>query len=122
MAEFQALSDISGIKMGKKKKASLSQTNIFLGIEGSIPTRKSGMQMTVKLPAEKAAKWSDLIRTCRTADAIERARLDKLIGRLSCAQSAIFARFARSLLGPLYRKLKSRAYTAELPHEERGLF
>ena len=45
--------------------------------------------------------------------------MGKLIGRLSFARSAIFARFARSLLAPLNRKLKSMAYTPELPHEER---
>ena len=118
MTAFQELGDISR-SQAEMKKASINKTNIPIGVEGSMPTRENGTQLAVRAPAEKAAKWSGLIKNFLTADATERAWLDMLIGRLSFAQSAIFARFARSLLGPLYRKLKSMAYTAELPPGER---
>ena len=50
------------------------QTDVFHGIESSMPARENGVQLAVRLPAEKAAKWPDSIKTFLTADAIEKPR------------------------------------------------
>ena len=64
--------------------------------------------MSVSLPADKALKWSALIRSFLAPPAIiGRKDLESLIGRLSFAQCAVFGRVARSMLRPLYKHLYS---------------
>ena len=71
MAAFQKLSDICGAKL-EKKKASFRHANIFLGIEGSTPSRSNGIQLSARPRSGKGEKWSSMLKTFLTDDAIER--------------------------------------------------
>ena len=76
MCAFQKLADISGANL-KKKKSRFEQTDIFLGIEGSMPNRSSGMQPSVRLPAEQAWKCSPRLEIFLSSDTIEHAWLGR---------------------------------------------
>ena len=94
--EFHPIADIPGATL-KMREASVKQTNTFVGIECSTPARKNGAHLPFTPPAEKAEKWPTSIEIFLTACATEHARMGKLTGCVSFAQSAIFARLARSL-------------------------
>ena len=107
MQAFHQMADIVGVRM-KKAKCSLGQTNTFLGVDGSMPETANNILLPARLPDGKSAKWAESIQDFPTSDATERAWMDKIVGRLSFTQSLVFGRFARTLMRPLYRKLKAR--------------
>lgn len=66
MRAFRNQADIRGVRLKKKKnkkKASFEKTNIFIGIEGSMPNRNNSLQLAVLLPTETAKKWSSTQRS-----------------------------------------------------------
>ena len=83
-----------------------------------MPTRGNGTQLSVRMPVYRAAKWSSLENQRLADGVIEDARLVVLIGRLPFASSAVSGRFARTLMGPAYRKLRAMPYIASLAADE----
>ena len=66
--------------------------------------------MALALPSEKATKWCKILDTDIAAKAINHATLESLVGKLGFAQNAIYNRFARTQIQPLYAKLYSYPY------------
>ena len=96
MEAFQQLSDIFGVKM--KRKHPFNRRAFFSVSRDLCPKDPTERSFPLGPPSEKAEKWSSMLKTFLTADAIERAWMGKMIGRWSFAQSAVSDRFARSLL------------------------
>ena len=69
MGAFHQLTDLIAIKI-EKRKCKFAQTNNYLGVEGDMPSRAKGMQLSVRLPAEKAKKWTQLVADFLPADSI----------------------------------------------------
>ena len=72
-------------------------------------------QLAISLTPEKRGKWPRLLRAYLTSGEFPRGCLGKLIGRLSFSQTAIFGKFFRAPLRPLYNKLYRRACNSLLP-------
>ena len=104
---FVGLNEVFGIRV-KLAKCASGNSLTFLGIMGHFPSPFNSFSMSASLPADKALKWSALIRSFLSPPAIIwRKDLESLIGRLSFAQCAVFGRVARSMLRPLYKHLYS---------------
>ena len=102
-------------------KFDLGEEVAFLGLLGSSPSTRNGGQLRISLPEEKRLKWSAMITSYLKAGRISHRCLGKLIGRLSCAQTALFGKFARTRLRPLRRKMRRRIYTDVLPAYEKSI-
>ena len=72
------------------------------------------MSLSLSLSPEKASLWAPTIDKIITDGCIAHALLESLIGRLGFAQTAVFGRFARAMLKPLYAKLYAPRYSAAL--------
>ena len=107
------------LKLGKSQ---VGGRIVFLGLLGSFPCAGNRHKLEISLPAEKRKSWSQLIASFLTAGKISHSCLEKLIGRLLFSQSAVFGKFARTQLRPLYLKLHRRVYCAKLSAQERLLF
>ena len=103
------------LKMGKSK---VDKALTFLGMFGEFPNRENGNLLRISRPSEKAIRWEAIISPHIASGQILPTELDKLIGRLSFSQTAIFGRFGRSILRPLYNKLTSKSYSNKLEHHE----
>ena len=102
----------------KSTKSLVGAHHTFLGLLGSFLVPQKGLILSIELPQGKIAKWPHIIRD-RIADGrITSKHLEKLIGKLSFAQTSVFGRFGRSLLIPLRDKLSERPYSEILPTME----
>ena len=80
------------------------------------------MSLVISLPRDKAYRCARSITTVLRGKAVSRANLEALIGRLSFAQTAVYGKFDRAMLKPLYNKLYSKRYFPMLsPASERNL-
>ena len=69
---FHQMTDPIGIKV-QKHKCKFGQTNTSIGAGGNMPSQANGMQLSVRIPAEKAAKRAQSIADFPPADSIEQA-------------------------------------------------
>ena len=92
------------------KKCSVGTANSFLGIRAVLPSTSNAFRLSLSLDPEKAAVWSTLLEDYIKTRTIDHKSLDRLIGRLSFAQTNIFGKFARSLAQALYDKLHAHPY------------
>ena len=99
----------------------LTRKSLFLACWG--PFHLLGMVASCAFPPpeEKRLKWSTLIASYLKEGRIPHRCLDKLIGRLSFSQTALFGEFARAQLRPMYRKIHRRVYTAALSAYEKSI-
>ena len=106
---FKEFCEILGVALSPKK-CSISGTNTFLGLTGSFPSRCNSFRLSIKLDDLKAAKWikslEDIIRDRR----VDHKDLDRLVGRLSFAQTNVFGKFARPFSQELYDRLHAHPY------------
>ena len=72
------------------------------------------MKLSISLDQEKSERWIELISQIIQAESIDHSLLDKLIGKLSFAQTTVFGKFARTLAQPLYDKLHAHPYDESL--------
>ena len=106
----------------KPGKSQVGPKIVFLGLLCDFPRRENGYKLAISLPADKRKKWSQLIASFLKEGSVSHSCLEKLIGRLLFSQSAIFGKFARTQLRPLYLKLHRRVYCAKLSAQEKLLF
>ena len=89
----------------KEDKCSVSATNTFLGLSGIFPSLASDFALKIALTPGKSLKWKRIIDEIVRAREVSHSTHEALIQRLGFAQCAVFPRFARCMLQPLYAKL-----------------
>ena len=99
----------------KTEKSIIGVIDGFLGLEAYFPCPPNRLTLSLSLSNDKATRWADLIDRILEEGAISHTSLESLIGRLSFAQTAVFGRFARAMLKPLYVKLYTARYFNALP-------
>ena len=72
------------------------------------------MALALSLSTEKATHCASIIDKITQDGHISHALLESLSGRLGFSQTAVFGRFARAMLKPLYTKLYDPRYTTAL--------
>ena len=92
---------------------------VFIGLLGTSPCRSNGWQLPISLTGEKRRKWSSLLTSYLKEGRISHRRLGKLNGRPLFSKTAVFEKFARAQLRPLYQKFNSRYYATMLSPYER---
>ena len=120
LSTFKEFSSLVGTLL-HAKKCSIEPVNTFLGLRGSMPCRRSGMKLEISLDQEKSERWTELISQIIKAQSIDHDLLDKLIGKLSFAQTTVFGKFARTLAQPLYDMLNAHPYTELISEEVREI-
>ena len=113
MAAIAELFEILGLAL-KTAKSEIGTHITFLGLAASFPAPTNQMTLTLSLSPEKAKRWASLIDYFLQEGAITHAALESLIGKLGFAQSAVFGKFARAMLKPLYIKLYAQRYLPAL--------
>ena len=98
----------------KVEKSFIGNWNSFLGMDAIFPSPVNGMTLSISLSEEKAIKWSNLIDRILSEHSISHTTLESLIGRMAFAQTAVFGKFARAMLKPLYAKLYAPGYTTAI--------
>ena len=114
---FSRMCTLLGIKL-KLQKSEVGPAITFLGLLGTFPSKEGGMDLTVSLPQDKAAKWAADITQYQAKGIITHPELEKLIGKLCFSQTCLFGKFARTQLRCLYRKLYAPKYKAALSKHE----
>ena len=113
MATFSEFCSLLGLSL-KMAKSSIGTRNTFLGISAHFPAPTNRMTLTLALTPEKASTWASLIDRFIAEGHISHAQLEALIGRLGFAQTAVFGRFARAMIKPLYTKLYAKRYNSAI--------
>ena len=113
LATFREFAQLVGTFL-KDKKCSIGPSNTFLGLRGTMPSRSNGMKLTISIDEDKSIRWIKEISEIISAQSIAHCSLDKLIGKLSFAQTSVFGKFARTLAQPLYDKLHEIPYKAQI--------
>ena len=75
------------------------------------------MKLPIDLTASEKRKWAKRISGFISAGAISHKELEFIAGRLSFSHTAIFGRFGRALMQPLYRKANAAFYQCALSGE-----
>ena len=109
MADFAAFSQLFGLEL-KLGKSAIWPHIVFLGLMASFPNPSSNMTLSLSLSPEKSVRWLALVDLIIADRKIPHTTLESLIGRLSFAQAAVFGRFTRAMLKPLYAKLYDPRY------------
>ena len=68
------------------------------------------MALALPFSPDKAQNWDNLIDSAILEGHISNATLEAPIGRLGLAKTAVFVRFARAMVKPLYAKIYSRRF------------
>ena len=82
----------------------------FRRVERSRPSRPNDFTLTTPLTPEKSPKWERTIGDIVRSRSASHSSLECIIGRVEFAACAVFSRFARCMLQPLYGKLYSASY------------
>lgn len=98
----------------KIEKSPVGEAITFLVLTSYFPHRPSKMSLAISLPLDKAYRRRKRIAPTPQRESISRATPESLVGRLSFAQTAVCARFARAMLKPLYAELYSKRYFPRL--------
>ena len=101
MAAFTELFTILGLSL-KTAKSVVGTHNTFLGLSAHFPSPTNQMTLSLALSQDKANSWASIIDGIIKDGHLHHALLESLIGRLGFAQTAVFGRFARAMLKPLY--------------------
>ena len=120
-SDFHALLRHPGITL-KPGKSQVGGSVVFPGLLGGFPCSAGDHLMSISVPPEKRDQWSQLLDLYLKEGAIPHIYLDKLIGRLAFPQTALFGKFPRTHMRPLYQKLRSMFYCATLSDREKLLF
>ena len=91
----------------------------LLGLLSPFHRKGNNFHLAISLTPEKRERWHSLIRPYLAKGDLSHSCTGKLIGRLSFSQTAIFGKFDRAQLRPLYTKLYRRVYNSRLPQLER---
>ena len=113
MADFAAFFQMFGLEL-KLEKSAIGSHIVFLGLLGSFPNPSNHMTLSLSLAQEKSERWINMIRQIIADRKISHMALESLIGRLAFAQTAVFGRFVRAMLKPLYAKLYTPHYNPHL--------
>ena len=115
---FSRWCDLPGISP-KLAKSEVGPRVTFLGLLGSFPSVKGGMQLIATLTEEKAKRWTDSILRRLKEGVTSPNELAKLTGKLRFSQTCLFGKFDRAQLLCLYQKLYAPRYLARLESRER---
>ena len=118
---FTRFCSLLGIQL-KLGKSEVGSPLTFLGLLGTFPCAANGSRLSISLTPEKCERRSKLITGYLQEGRIAHSFLEKLIGKLLFSQTAVFGKFARTQLRPLYVKLNRRVYNARLSAYERSVF
>ena len=118
---FRILCNAIGVEL-KSSKADAGNSITFLGLKGTFPSTANIGQLLVSLPPEKAEKWAKLIDAVVSTGSINHSTLEKLIGKISFSQTAIFGKFARTMISPLHHKLHAKSYRERISIQEKRVF
>ena len=110
-----------GIEL-KDDKCRIAGQNNFLGLTSTFPCRDNNFTLTICLAPDKSLKWKRVLGHIFTQRRVTRAVLESVIGRLGFAQSAVFSRFARCMLQPLYAELYSLPFYTVVHGKTLGTF
>ena len=113
MAAFTEFLEILGLSPTPAKSV-IGTHNTFLGLSAHFPAPENRVALAISLSPEKATHRASIIDTIIIEWHISHVLLESLIGRLGFAQTAVFGRFARAMLNPLYTKLYANRYTTSL--------
>ena len=72
------------------------------------------MMFSIDLAEAKKIAWGGRIEEIPKSGEIPHGELNALTGRLSFSQASVFGRFGRAMMQPIYRKLYTGFYTAQL--------
>ena len=106
---FRQFCDLMGVELSPKK-CSISNINTFLGLRGFFPSRANSFRLSVMLGELKAEKWIAHLQGIIREGRVDHKTLDRLVGRLSFAQTNVFGKFARPLSQELYDKLHANPF------------
>ena len=112
---------LPGVEL-KDDKCRVSRKDNFLGLTGISPGRGNNFTLTISLTPGKSLKWKRVLDHNVTHRRVTHAVLESVIGRLGFAQSAVFSRFARCMLQPLYAKLYSLPFYTAVHGKTLGTF
>ena len=118
---FARFCSLLGIQL-KPGKSEVGSPLTFLGLLGTFQCAANGSRLSISLTPEKCKRWPNLITGYLQEGRISHSFLEKLIGKLLFSQTAVFGKFARTQLRPLYVKLNRRVYNARLSAYERSVF
>ena len=96
----------------KMDKSLVDKALTSLGLFGEFPDNNDNI-LRISLPTDKATRWGKIVASHIASGQILHSELDKLIGLLSCSQNAIFGRFGRTILRPLYNKFTNKYYYSD---------
>ena len=111
---FTRFCTLLGFQM-KGGKSQVGTAIVFLGTIGIFPCQANDWKLSISTPEEKRAKWPDLLPTYLKEGRIPHRCLGELIGRLLFSQTAIFGKFTRTQLRPMYQKFRRRFFSAAFP-------
>ena len=118
---FTRICPLLGIRI-KPGKSEVGSPLTFLGLLGTFPCAANGRRLSISLTPGKRKRWPGLITGYLNDGRVAHSFLEKLIGKLLFSQVAVFGKFARTQLRPLYTKLHRRVYNARLSAYERSVF
>lgn len=95
----------------KTEKSAISNNNVRAGMAAFFPQPSNQMSMVISLPRDKARRLANMIYRAIKEGSISHATIESLIGRLSLALTAIFGRFDRAMLKPLYTMVFRKRYS-----------
>ena len=110
---FYGISENLGLTLEKAKSA-ICTHNTFLGLPAHFPAPTNRMSLSLSLSPEKESLWASMSDKIVAGGCVSHATPESLIGRLGFAQTAVFGRFARDALKPLYAKLYAPRYSASI--------
>ena len=96
LKSFKEFCSLLGVLL-KDSKCSVGPVNTFLGLRGVMPSLRSGMKLAISLDQEKSERWIGILKEVMKSRRIDHSSLDKLLGKLSFAQTTISGKFARTL-------------------------
>ena len=106
----------------KGEKSQVGPAVASLGLLGVTPFQANGWKLPISPPGEKRAKWTDLRFNYLKEGRIPHRCLEKITGRLLFSQTAIFGKFSRAQLRPMYQKFHIRSFSATLSPYEKSVF
>ena len=103
-------------------KCRIAGTNNFLGLTGCFPCRGSDYSLSISLTPDKSLMWQRVLAHIVSTRTVPHTASESAIGSLGFAECAVYLRFARCMLHPLYDKLYSTPYYLNVHGRRLGAF
>ena len=107
---FKEVPLLLGVILKLGKKTSIDNVSIYLGLKGTSPSPSNSMRLFIALSEDRITHIIALLDEAIKAKSISHNSSGRLVGKLFFAQTALYNRFARSTIQPLYRKVSASPY------------